>query len=287
MSFLELDPNSFRPVTTLQTPQSTLKIPMTTDNGKEVVALAFGVARQKRKDLVNTLAASGNKRGRRDLNGAGGSAEKHQEDFESQTKIVKDTFAEVQKKLLNQGKTSGDPGDQDLSMSSLLIQLVRKDLCTLAECMNRVDDNTTSQSETKIIQNEDWKYDEAAALLCDEALVPTTTDFLYGDSNENHLEDSLLECNETMTSREGENMNGTRSDRSDTFPDSYSEQSENKESSCPIQLTGNETNASKRDIVKDIALIQGLTRIIRRKALDLTKRRLANQNTGNPDIFSM
>jgi hypothetical protein len=283
-----------------QTLASTFKVPMKGDNGEEVAALSFGISRQKRRldeisqELEDMSPVTENKRGRRDqVTSHQSSAKYYDEDWECQTKRVLDTFAELQKKILDEedpkgsGRSSQYGDTLDSSMSSKLLWSAKQDLNTLMEFMKQADDSAIFQPDIKEIQHERGKNDETAVLLCKEVLEPTNIDLqldVAGPRNANHcLDASLLECHETLASCNGEKIQGGALEEKDhAFIAEATERSIPEESS-PVARAEDRSRGSKRTSILDIALIRGLTRLIRRKALDLSKRRLENNK---PDLAS-
>jgi hypothetical protein len=295
-----------------QTPASTstFKVPMKGDNGEDVAALSFGISCHKRRH-PDEIISQERKRKLEDMSptateikrslalrsGTRGEANYYDEDWECQTKRVLDTFAELQNKILDEEdpKGSGNTSqyrntlrvDDDSSMSSKLLWSAKQDLSTLMDFMKQTDDSAMFQPDTKEIKHEYRDNDKTSALLCKELLEPTNIDLQLevdgaGPRNANRCSDaSLLECHETLASCNGEEIQGgLLQETNDAFIAEATERSITKESS-PVARAEDKSRGSNRTNVNDVALIRGLTRLIRRKALELSKRRLAKNKPDN------
>jgi hypothetical protein len=243
---------------------SALAVPMRDGNGTEIAALAFGLSGQKRQvkrcpdgqhsDFQKSPGAESLKKKSR-LTRDGRNVQ-----FDLQAEKIKKTFEEIQKKLLadnhlnENGGTSQNSDTAASSLSSKLLRSVRKDMRTLEEYVTRAEVDIRLDIDTGREDTSQQTVDENAAdLLCREEFEPPLELDASNSGNENQDPgESALECHEEL----------------DGLDKGYAEIS----SSTKVGFERMSTE-SILVVARDVAMIRGLTQIIRKKTIELSMMR--------------
>jgi hypothetical protein len=243
---------------------SALAVPMRDGNGTEIAALAFGLSGQKRQvqrsldgqqsDFQKSrIAESLKKKSRLTRDGRNGQ-------FDLQAEKVKKTFEEIQMKLLadnhlnENGEKAQNSDTAASSLSSKLLQSVRKDMKTLEEYVTRAEVGIRLAMETSREDTSQQTVDEKAVdLLCREELEPYLRLGASNSENENQDPGELaLECHEEL----------------DGLDKGHAKIS----SSSKVGIQRKSTE-SRIEVARDVATIRGLTQIIRKKTIELSMMR--------------